>query len=416
MRVVNTEGVRDRCCVPRRIPRLQGTEAEFLNASQGSGPILSEPIDLQQGGAYSVVLPWIGERQIMPAGGSADVELQETGAVGVLTLNRERALNALTHDMVRDISTALDRWQASTVIRHVVLRGRGRAFCAGGDLMDIYRQGKAGHPHFGFFQDEYRLNARLGVFPKPIIALIDGIVMGGGVGIAVHGQHRVMSENAVFSMPEASIGFFPDVGGSHFLSRLPNRMGFFLGLTGARIRAADAYRAGIATHIVAARHLDDLSVALAESEEAGEVLDQYHSADAAGTCQLDQEEIARLFAADTLHGVIERLGQESASSETAASALASMRRNSPTSLAVAFRQITEGRTKTLAQCMSMEYRILVRMLHGSDFYEGIRAVIIDKSNDPAWRPASLEAIESRTIDSYFDPLGSDELTDVPDRP
>ncbi len=352
----------------------------------------------------------------MNSSGSGDMAFEELGAAGVVTLTRERALNALTHGMVLDMSAALDSWQPADTIRHIVLRGQGRAFCAGGDLSDIYQEGRAGNPHFEFFQDEYRLNARLGIFPKPIISLIDGIIMGGGVGIAVHGRYRVMTENAVFSMPEAGIGFFPDVGGSYFLPRLPGHMGTYLGLTGARIRAADAYHAGIATHIVAAEHLPDLTVSLAETDDVEGVLAGYHNQDAVAHANIDHAEVDRLFGADTLDAVVETLAQESATSSLAASALKSMRRNSPTSLAVAFRQIREGGSMTLAECMRMEYRILVRMLRGEDFYEGIRAVIVDKTNDPKWNPASLDDIDPRAIDAYFQPLGADELTGVPEKP
>ena len=346
--------------------------------------------------------------------GNGEIAFEEKGPAGIITLTREAALNALTHSMINGISSALDRWEASPEIRHIVLRARGRAFSAGGDLLDLYKQGQTGDHHFSSFQDEYRLNARLGIFHKPIVTLIDGIVMGGGVGISVHGRYRVMTEKAAFSMPEVGIGFFPDVGGSCFLSRLPSHMGLYLGLTGARIRAADARLAGIATHIVASDSLLELEVALAAGGETERVLQQFDQPDAVPGATLDPSEVERLFSGSSLGEIISTLEQDSGSSELAASSLKAMRRASPTSLAVAFRQIREGAAKSLTECMQMEYRILHRMLQASDFYEGIRAVIVDKTNDPKWRPDSLGAVTDETVDAYFRPLGAEELVGIPE--
>ena len=349
----------------------------------------------------------------MADGGREDILFEENGAAGIITLTREAALNALTHDMLRGISGALDRWQANPDIHHVVLRATGRAFSAGGDLLDLYKLGTAGKPSYGFFQDEYRLNARLGVYPKPIVSLINGIVMGGGVGVAVHGRYRVMTEKAVFSMPEVGIGFFPDVGGSYFLPRLPRRAGMYLGLTGARIRAGDARRMEIATHTMPADRLEDLTDALAGSADAEAVLSRFDSPDAVPAAALDGGEIERLFEADTLAGIVAAINAARENSDLAAAAATAISRNSPTSMAVAFRQIREGAALSLADCMRMEYRILVRMLQGTDFYEGIRAVIVDKSNDPRWQPDSLDGVTEPDIDAFFEPLGAAELSDVP---
>ncbi len=350
----------------------------------------------------------------MAPGGNDEIAFEENGPAGIITLTREAALNALTHTMINGISSALDRWETDPAIRHIAIRARGRAFSAGGDLLDLYKQGQTGDHHFTFFQDEYRLNACFGIFPKPIIALIDGIVMGGGVGISVHGRYRVMTENAVFSMPEVGIGFFPDVGGSYFLSRLPNRMGLYLGLTGARIRAADARQAGIATHIVCAERLPELEAALAAGGDAGELLERFDQPDTVPDPKLDPNEIERLFSGSTLLEIIDTLENASGDSEVAASALKAIRRAAPLSVAVAFRQIQEGGARSLAECMQMEYRILYRMLQASDFYEGIRAVIVDKTNDPKWRPESLEAVTDESVDAYFRPLGAEELVGVPE--
>ena len=350
----------------------------------------------------------------MEAGGQREIEFKVNGQAGVVTLTREAALNALTHNMITGISSAIDRWGADPAVGHIVIRARGRAFSAGGDLLDLYKQGQTGNHHFPFFQDEYRLNAHLGIFPKPIVALIDGIVMGGGVGISVHGRYKVMSENAVFSMPEVGIGFFPDVGGSYFLSRLPAQLGLYLGLTGARIRASDARLAGIATHTVQADRLPDLEAALAAGSDTEGILQQFDEPEAVSASKLDPNEIERLFSGSSVGEIISVLEQNSGSSDVAAAALKAIRRNSPMSLAVAFRQIREGAGKSLAECMRMEYRILYHMLQASDFYEGIRAVIVDKTNDPKWCPAGLDVVTDDAVDAYFGPLGAEELMGIPE--
>lgn len=374
-------------------------------------------IDLRRGGAYSH--SGVGTKQAgstLGIAGQEDLSIEVMGTLGVITLTREAALNALTHSMLRTISSALDAWERDDTISHIAICGRGRAFSAGGDLLDLYERGRAGKPNYSFFQDEYRLNARLGIFPKPIIAMIDGIIMGGGVGVAVHGRYRVMTENAVFSMPEVGIGFFPDVGGSYFLPRLPKQMGYYLGLTGARIRAGDAYKAAIATHVTAAGKLTALIEALAAHSDTEAVLKRFHDPKMAAEAALDHNEVERLFSANTLSGLTTTLSAAERDSPLAASAMKAIRRNSPTSVAVAFRQIRMGADKTLADCMRMEYRILVRMLKGPDFYEGIRAVIVDKTNDPKWQPETADALSNERIDGYFEPLGADELADVPDLP
>lgn len=378
---------------------------------------MANSIDLGRGGAYSH--SGVGTKQAgstLGIAGQEDLSIDVMGSLGVITLTREAALNALTHSMLRTISSTLDGWERDDGIRHIVIQGRGRAFSAGGDLLDLYERGRAGEPNYSFFQDEYRLNARLGIFPKPIIALIDGIIMGGGVGVAVHGRYRVMTENAVFSMPEVGIGFFPDVGGSYFLPRLPKHVGHYLGLTGARIRAGDAYKADIATHIMAADRLTALMEALAVESDTEAVLKRFNDPEMAAEGVLDHNEVERLFSSQTLNGIMATLSAAENDSPLAASAKRAIARNSPTSVAVAFRQIAMGADKTLADCMRMEYRILVRMLKGPDFYEGIRAVIVDKTNDPQWQPETADAVSNDRIDAYFEPLGADELADVPELP
>ncbi|MEM9108114.1 MAG: enoyl-CoA hydratase/isomerase family protein, partial [Pseudomonadota bacterium] len=293
------------------------------------------------------------------------------------------------------------------------IKAEGRAFSAGGDLLELYTMAKSGHLHFDFFRDEYSLNARLGVFPKPIIALINGIIMGGGVGVAVHGKYRVMSENAVFAMPEVGIGFFPDVGGSHFLPRLPNHVGRYLALTGARMRAADALACGLATHYVPADNLEALETALCDEPDATAVLDRFDDRQNAPEGRLDQSEVDRLFSGSSVKEIMQALEVAESSSELARTALEAMKSKSPTSMSVAFRQLEEGSKRNLADCMRMEFRILVRMLHGHEFTEGIRAVIVDKDNNPIWHPRTIDEVTKEQVDAFFEPLGEDELTDMP---
>ncbi|MCP5002278.1 MAG: enoyl-CoA hydratase/isomerase family protein [Hyphomicrobiales bacterium] len=349
----------------------------------------------------------------MTFGAEDDIAFEVRENAGIITLTRSKALNAINDKMVMAIDAALDAWQSDTQVKHIIIKGEGRAFSAGGDLLELYDMAKSGHLHYDFFRDEYQLNACLGVYPKPIVALINGIIMGGGVGVAVHGKHRVMTENAVFAMPEVGIGFFPDVGGSHFLPRLPKNFGLYLALTGGRIRAGDALASGIATHAVKSDALDDLETALCRSDDAGAVLDEYDDRQSLPAGKLDHDEIERLFSGGSVKEILADLERAQADSELARSALEAMRTKSPTSMSVAFRQLQEGIDLDLAECMRMEFRILVRMLRGHEFTEGIRAVIVDKSNNPVWHPPTLEEVSAADVDAYFKPLGDEDLTEFP---
>ncbi len=348
----------------------------------------------------------------MNFGGDGDIAFEVKGYAGIVTLTRPKALNALNNTMVLALMAALDDWESDPSVHHIVIKAEGRAFCAGGDLLELYRNAEAGNLKYGFFEDEYRLNARLGVYPKPVIALINGIVMGGGVGISVHGRYRVMTQNSVFAMPEVGIGFFPDVGGSFFLSRLPKNFGMFLALTGCRIRAGDALECGLATHLTDADALPDLEQALAAAPDADALLKKQPVPSSIASAALDHDEIDRLFCHDTLDAIIDALDGTRADSQLAAAACKAIGAASPTSLAVTFRQIKAGRDLSLADCLRMEYRILVRMLQGRELYEGIRAVIVDKTQDPHWQPETLAEVTPAALDAYFLPLGDDELTKV----
>ncbi len=338
-----------------------------------------------------------------------DIAFETSGHAGIVTLQRPQALNALTHDMLLRLEKQLQAWESDEAVAHVVIRAEGRAFSAGGDLMALYNARHDGLTQLPFFADEYRVNAYIERYPKPYIALINGIDMGGGVGVSVHGSHRVASENAVFAMPEVGIGFFPDVGGSFFLSRLPDRFGLYLGLTGARIRAGDMCACGIATHHVPAERLGDLADALAASPETEAVLDRFAQTAEPTLFDAHRKQIAEWFAPGNLAGIVARLEDASDDDEFAAETLKAMRAKSPTSLAVALRQIEEGASRSMNECMAMEYRIVSRMLTGHDFFEGIRAAIVDKGDTPQWRPAAIGDLDAADIDRYFAPVESGDL-------
>jgi enoyl-CoA hydratase len=346
----------------------------------------------------------------MDSNSDDDIRFERRGKAGIVTLNRPKALNAVTHAMVLALAEKLREWEADASIKAVIIKGEGRAFSAGGDILDIYRAGKAGDPQFQFFADEYRLNAALSRFSKPYVALIDGIVMGGGVGVSFHGSHRVLGEKALFAMPEVGIGFFPDVGGSYLLSRIKGGYGMYLGLTGGRIGPGDACHAGLATHAVKSEDLAAIEAAIAESGDPDAALKGRTIAPQRSMNEAQAVAIGHHFTRGSLHDLIESLKQAAAGGdEFSAATLETLLKRSPTSLHVAFRQITYGAALTMDECMKMEFRILNRMLTGKDFYEGIRAAVIDKGDAPKWQPATLAEIDESDIEAYFAPLPGGEL-------
>lgn len=341
-----------------------------------------------------------------------EILFEKRGHAGLITLNRPRALNALTLGMVREMHPQLARWARDPEIAHVVVRAAGeKAFCAGGDIRQLHDWGRARDPRFlDFYREEYRLNTFIKRYPKPYVALIDGIVMGGGVGVSVHGSHVVAGEGIVFAMPETGIGLFPDVGGTFFLPRLPGAVGTWLALTGARLKQADATWCGLATHAVASAGFAELTEALCASEDPTAVIERFAEPPAEpATLPALMPVIDRCFSADTVIEVLDRLDAESgADAEWAVKQATTIRSKSPTSLAIAMRQMKEGATLGFEDCMRMEWRIVNRVVEGREFFEGVRAVIIDKDNAPNWQPATLEEVSPEQIDAYFAPL-SEEL-------
>ena len=339
-------------------------------------------------------------------GGGDEVRFERMGFAGVITLTRPKALNAVSHGMIKAMTRALSEWKQDKAVAAVVIKGEGRAFSAGGDLMAIHTSRE--NPPVDFFADEYRLNAMVEGYTKPYVALIDGIVMGGGVGVSCHGSHRVMTENAVFAMPEVGIGFFPDVGASHLLPDLGDNYGLYLGLTGTRVKWGDALFSGLATHGVKAENLTPLLESIAMTGEPEASLRNFFFMARRETEREKLAAIDRWFGQSSLDDVLGTLEADAPSNDLAAATLATMREKSPTSLAVAFREITAGQTMSMADCVKMEYRIVNRMLRGHDFYEGIRTVLIDKGDKPKWNPALQTAVTPHAVDSYFtEPPGGD---------
>ena len=323
---------------------------------------------------------------------------------GRVTLNRPQALNALTHGMVRALDAKLAAWAEDDAIAKVIIEGAGtRAFCAGGDIRVLYEvMARRNDPFIDtFYRDEYRLNHRIHTYPKPYVALIDGVVMGGGVGVSIHGSHRLVTENALFAMPETGIGFFPDVGGAWFLSRMPGEIGMYLGLTGTRLGPADALYCGAATHYLprarVAGALDDL-----------DALDSLAAADP-GPAPLAERRAAidRCFAGDSVEAIIQALEIEG--DDWAGETLAVMASKSPTSQKVAFRSMRQGAGLDFAEAIALEFRLSQRFCAGRDFREGIRAAVIDKDRDPKWHPATLAEVDESLVDAYFAPLAGGDL-------
>uniref|UniRef100_A0A8C1VQF2 3-hydroxyisobutyryl-CoA hydrolase n=1 Tax=Cyprinus carpio TaxID=7962 RepID=A0A8C1VQF2_CYPCA len=292
----------------------------------------------------------------------SEVLFEKVGNAGVITLNRPKALNALNLTMIRHIYPQLKKWDKDSETDLVIIKGAGdKAFCAGGDIRAITEAGKAGDSLTqDLFREEYILNNTIGTYQKPYVALIDGITMGGGVGLSIHGRFRVATEKTLFAMPETGIGLFPDVGGGYFLPRLQGKLGLFLALTGFRLKGRDVQRVGLATHFVQSDKIVSLEKDLVD------------------------------------------LKSPSNSDVT----LAKM---SPTSLKLTFRQIQEGERMSLQEVLVMEYRLSQACMRGNDFYEGVRAVLIDKDQSPKWKPSTLSGVSEQAIEECFSSLGERDL-------
>jgi len=342
-----------------------------------------------------------------------DVIFREEGRAAFITLNRQHALNALTHDMISSINRQYLKWAANPRTYGVVLEAApGRAFSVGGDLRALMESTQSGLENaLAFFRDEYQHNWTLECFTKPNVALIDGMVMGGGVGCCVYGTHRVAGEGLRFGMPEASIGFFPDIGGGYVLSRFPGETGLYLALTGGTVGRADAYHLGFASHCVAAADFDKIRHAMIESDPIDPVLDGLHQEPGASEIASLQPAIDRIFSAASVEEILERLDTEAGPhSGWARETAATMRRNAPLSLKVTFRQLRMARSMpTLKEALIVDFRLASRLASAPDFREGVRAVLIDKDRSPKWHPASLQEVTQSMVEACFAPLGTGEL-------
>ena len=338
------------------------------------------------------------------------------GPVGRITLNRPSALHALTTNMIRLMTEALLAWRGDPAVELVMFDHSGeRGFCAGGDIRMLADSGAGdGRLAREFFYLEYQLNDLLFCYPKPTLAIMDGITMGGGVGLAQPCRYRVATERTTFAMPETGIGLFPDVGGGWYLSRMPDHLGLWLALTGARIKAADCELLGIASDYVESSKIATLKAGVLADPAAIETLLTELEGDAGRPpIAQHQDEIARLFGGESVEAIVAAL--QAAGTDWATEQLKVLATKSPQTLKVAFRQLQEGaRAANFAGNMAMEYRIGARVVQRHDFLEGVRAVIVDKDNAPRWNPATLEAVDEVLLDSIFAPLPSaDEWSPLP---
>ena len=341
---------------------------------------------------------------------SEDILSTREGAAGFLSLNRPAALHALTLGMCHEMSAALAQWRDDPGVETVVIdHAEGRGFCAGGDIAFLRNSalnddGLSGRK---FFHDEYQLNHQIFTYPKPVVAFMDGITMGGGVGIAQPARFRVATENTRLAMPETGIGLFPDVGGGWYLSRLSGRIGQFLALTGARLDGAECKWAGLATHYLAHDMLPEAKARIAAGHEPGRVLSALAVTPPPARIEANAMLIAKHFASDRFEDILASLERED--SDWAAKELATLRTKSPQTCKVALRQLHDSALlPDFAANMVMEYRIASRVLTLPDFAEGVRAVIVDKDNAPKWNPATPELVTDALIDSIFAPLAADE--------
>ena len=347
------------------------------------------------------------------------VKTRVHGGVGHITLNRPEALHALNLPMCQAILSALETWRGDGAVKLVMIDHEEgtRGFCAGGDIAMLANSGKAdGAEARAFFAEEYRMNAAIKAFPKPYLALMDGVTMGGGVGLSVHGDYRVATERTLFAMPETGIGLFPDVGGGWFLPRLRGELGTWLALTGARLKGGDVLAAGVATHYVPSEKLADLKSAIQSADWGMDaparletLLASVSEPISEGSFEPHMDEINACFSGDRAEDMVAALN--ASGSDWARKQADTIAQKSPETVKVALRQVREGgMCKTFEENMAMEYRIGWRKVQSPDFLEGVRAVIIEKDHAPKWSPATLEAVSDADVARYFEALGENELS------
>jgi enoyl-CoA hydratase len=357
---------------------------------------------------------------------SDDILFGREGGVATVTLNRPQALNAFTLAMYRGFAPMLREWAGNPEIHAVLIRGAGeRAFCAGGDVRAIAEAGRgiSGDPALtsDFFREEYELIRHIHRYPKPYLAIIDGITMGGGAGVSVNGAYRIATERTMLAMPETGIGLFPDVGATRFLNLAPGHIGRYLALTGVRLGPADALYCSFATHFVMRERVAGLVETLGqmawrageERAQIAQTLGAFHSDPGEPPLAARRAAIDRCFAPDTVEAVLDALAREADSGGTdgewAAQTRAGLMTKSPTSLKITLRQLIVGQCHDIEAALALEYRLTQHFMQGHDFYEGVRAALIHKDQNPRWHPATLGEVTEAMVESYFAPLGKGEL-------
>jgi len=351
--------------------------------------------------------------------GARDILLGVEGAAAIVTLNRPQALNALTDAMRVQLAARLPRWARDPQVYAILIASSSdRAFCAGGDVREMAEWGRTRMAEARrALADEYALNWALDRFVKPTISLIDGVVMGGGVGISLYGTHRVAGERYRFAMPETGIGLCPDDGVSRVLARMPDEIGMYLALTGRSVGPADAYRLKLVTHCIPAGRFGEIRAAVGDADPVDPVLDTRHEEPGPGELEEIRPVIARCFSADGVEAILERLGAQTGSSASwAAGVRAELMQRSPLSLAVTYRQMRMARGWDLRTALVHDFRLVCRFLEGEDFYEGVRAFLVDRDRAPRWQPGRLADVTPAMLERHFAPLASGDLELAPEPP
>ncbi len=351
-----------------------------------------------------------------------EVFFKVENSVGIITLNRPDRLNALTYNMVKSISINLDEWEKNDHIKAVIIEGSGeKAFCAGGDVVNLRKNvlAEGGPPtdlSRNFFYDEYLLNYKINKFKKPFIALIDGVTMGGGVGVSLHGSHIIATEKTMFAMPETAIGLFPDVGGGWLLAQLPQSIGLWLALTGDRLRSYDLLKTGLANFYVESEKVKELKSKIIKTivlnkDNVSKIINQFSSEPKNDSViEKNHSFIKKIFDHQTIEKVFEVLSElKHQGIEFAEHVMKELQLKSPTSLKITMKQILQAKNMTLEEDLIMEYRMVQKCQSSGDFYEGVRAMLVDKDRNPKWHPDSLSKVDDIWVNHFFEPLDKQDL-------
>ncbi|ARG97242.1 enoyl-CoA hydratase/isomerase family protein [Legionella micdadei] len=346
---------------------------------------------------------------------TADIAFAKAGQIGLITLKRPQALNALTLPMIKALQQQLMLWRNDESVQAVVIQGEGeKAFCAGGDVRWLYEAGLAKNPEqMQFFWHEYRLNHYIHHYPKPYISLMNGITMGGGVGISLHGSHPVATERFIFAMPETGIGFFPDIGASFLLSRCPGQVGVYLGLTGNRLNAQEAKFVGLVNYVIASDQLEAVLDSLVQTnftanahQQVDACLQRFVMPVGETMLEKDKATIDACFAKDTVEKIMASLQERG--DEWSMPLLHNLQQKAPLSLKVTLAQIQKAKSLSMGECMKMDYCLVSQFMRDADFYEGVRALLVDKDKNPQWSPGHLAEVTSARVADYFE-CGQKEL-------